>query len=65
MHPQHATATVYPGASSAASLRGRGLVLARGGWVAVLLLHLGLVAATLPHYFAALRTVCTGAPCAS
>jgi hypothetical protein len=45
------------------TLRGRWLRLARAGWVAVAALHLGLAVAVLPRYFAALRTVCSAAPC--
>jgi hypothetical protein len=44
-------------------LRGRRLILARVTWVAVVTLLVALFLATLPAYYRALQTVCTGATC--
>ncbi len=44
-------------------LRGRRLFLARVTWVAVVTLLVALFLATLPAYYRALQTVCTGAMC--
>jgi hypothetical protein len=44
-------------------LRGRKLILARVGWVAVVSLLVALFLARLPVYYTALQTVCTGAMC--
>jgi hypothetical protein len=43
-----------------ARLRGRGLLLARGAWVALVALTLAIFFASLPVYLAQLRTVCVG-----
>src|SRR5437762_14129031 len=43
-------------------LRGRWLVLARVVWVAIAVLSLGLVTASIPSYFAFLHVLSTGAP---
>ena len=44
----------------ATALRGRWLVLARGAWVAVALLTLGVFVSGIPSEFARLRTPCSG-----
>jgi hypothetical protein len=46
-------------------LGGRRLILARVTWVAAVTLSVALFLATLPAYYTALQTVCTGATCGS
>jgi hypothetical protein len=48
---------------SYARLRGRGRLLARGGWVAVVICTLGICVGSLPVYLAQLRTPCAGSAC--
>jgi hypothetical protein len=46
-----------------ARLQGRWLLLARGGWITLVVLTLGLFFASLPVYIAQLQTICTGTAC--
>lgn len=48
---------------SYARLRGRWRLLARGGWVTLVICTLGFCAASLPVYLAQLHTPCAGAAC--
>jgi hypothetical protein len=48
---------------SSARLQGRWLVLARAGWVALVILTLAIFFASLPVYVALLQTPCAGAAC--
>ncbi len=57
-HPRAAASTA-PGPPSATALRGRGLLLARGGWLAVALIAVGLYVIGVPPYLAAISRICT------
>jgi signal transduction histidine kinase len=46
------------------SLHGRRLLLARGGWITLVVLTLGLFFFSLPVYVAQLQTLCAGTACA-
>jgi hypothetical protein len=49
---------------SSARLHGRWLLLARGTWITLVVLTLGIFFASLPVYVALLQTPCTGTACA-
>src|SRR6266487_1936298 len=67
MNVQHAPTEVTESRErhSYARLQGRWLVLARVGWVAVVVLALGLFIASIPTTFAELHILCTAASCSS
>jgi fumarate reductase subunit D len=50
---------------SSPRLQGRWLLLARVGWVALVVLTLAIFFASLPAYLALLQTLCTGPACAN
>jgi hypothetical protein len=50
---------------SSARVPGRWLLLARAGWVALVVLTLGIFFASLPVYLALLQTPCVGTACAN
>ncbi len=65
MNGQHAPIEVTESRErhSSARLQGRWLLLARGTWVALVVLTLGIFGASLPVYIAQLQTPCTGSAC--
>src|SRR5215471_6153033 len=66
MNVQHAPTVVTESRErhSSARLQGRWLVLARAGWVALVVLTLTIFFASLPVYVALLQTSCAGTACA-
>src|SRR5690348_1128793 len=66
MNVQHAPTEVTESRErhSAARLHGRWLLLARVGWVVLVVLTLGIFFASLPVYVAQLQTPCVGTACA-
>ncbi len=66
MNIQHAPTAVTESREpySYARLQGRWLILARVGWVALVVLTLGIFFASLPEYLAQLQTPCAGMACA-
>jgi hypothetical protein len=66
MNVQHAPTEVTESREqhSSARLQGRWLLLARVGWVALVILTLGIFFASLPVYIALQQTPCAGAACA-
>jgi hypothetical protein len=67
MNGQHAPIKVTESRErhSFARLHGRWLLLARGIWITLVVLTLGIFAASLPVYIAQLQTPCTGTECTS
>jgi hypothetical protein len=67
MNGQHAPIEVTESRErhSSARLQGRWLLLARVGWVVLVVLTLGIFFASLPVYVAQLQTPCVGTPCAA
>jgi hypothetical protein len=67
MNGQHAPIEVTESRErhSFARLHGRWLLLARGLWITLVVLTLGIFAASLPVYIAQLQTPCTGTECTS
>jgi len=65
MNGQHAPIEVTESRErhGSARLHGRWLLLARLGWVALVVLTLGIFGASLPVYIAQLQTPCTGSAC--
>ncbi len=65
MNVQHAPTEVTESRErhSSARLHGRWLLLARGTWVALVVLTLGIFFASLPVYIALMRTPCAGTAC--
>jgi hypothetical protein len=65
MHVQHAPTAMTESRErhSSARLQGRWLVLARVGWVALVILTLTIFFASLPVYIAQLQTPCAGSAC--
>jgi len=65
MNVEHAPTTMTESHEphSSARLHGRWLLLARVGWVALVVLTLGIYFASLPVYLALLQTPCAGTAC--
>jgi len=62
--PLPAPMTVDLSSETSGGLHGRWLLLARGSWIALVVLTLGLFFVSLPVYIAQLQTICTGTACA-
>jgi hypothetical protein len=63
--PGQATRSSDRSGAPGTRLHGRRLILARVVWIAAVTLIVALFLATLPAYYTALQTVCTGAMCGS